>query len=459
MSGQHEDVTKVIPGNRAVHVHPFADLADTASPLTVFTRGEGAYVYTAEGRRLIDGVAGLWCVNIGHGRREMAAAIARQAEQLAYYSTFTTNTHPRVEEFAERLADVAPPGLGHAFFSSSGSAANDTAIRIAHHYFNRLGQPQRKMVITRDRAYHGSTFLATILTRVFREPLWDYELGFVKALSCPDPYRRPREMSIETFCDEAVAELERCILELGPENVAAFIAEPIMGAGGVIVPPPGYQRRTWETCRKYGVLYISDEVVTAFGRLGHLFASRDLFGIEPDLITCAKGITSGYVPLAATLISDKVMEVLRRPGSRFATGFTYSGHPVACAAALENLRIFEREKLCERVRRTGPAFQSALQGVANEELVGEVRGSHFMMAIELVADKSTRRSFNRDLYVSGIVARHCFEMGLVARAVLPEVLLLSPTLILTEAEITATADILRESLRRTAADLVQSGHR
>ena len=436
-------------------LHPFTDLSQRrADGATVIARGDQVHVTDSDGRRYLDALGGLWCVNVGYGRSEMVEAIAEQTRQLPYYSMFDDLVTPPAANLAAKLAELAPANLNHVMFTTGGSTATDSAIRIIHHYFNRLGQPAKKNVISRDHAYHGSTYLAASMTSPAYHDGWDVESSFVHHISAPYVYRRPDGMSVEAFGAAAAAELEAKILELGPETVACFIAEPIMGAGGVIVPPAGYQRKTWEICRKYGVLYVSDEVVTAFGRLGHMFASEDMFGVTPDILCCAKGISSGYLPLGAALISDQIFEVISAPDGSFMHGFTYSGHPVCCAAGLKNIEILEREKICERVKRTGPLFEQALQSLADLPLVGDVRGSHFMMCIENVADKETRELFPAEVDVGKRIWRHCQARGLLVRP-LGHLNVLSPPLVLTEEQIVQIADTLRVSILATMDDLVR----
>jgi putrescine---pyruvate transaminase len=441
--------------DRAHVLHPFTDLSVLKTvDATVIAESDGAYIYDSDGQRYLDGLGGLWCVNIGYGRTEMVEAIAEQARRLPYYSSFDDLTNPPSAELAAKLANLAPGSLRHVLFGTGGSTATDTAIRIVHHYFNRLGQSNKKHVISREHAYHGSTYLAASLTGPAYHAGWDVETTFVHHIPAPYTYRRPAGMTVEEFCDVKVAELESRILELGPENVSCFIAEPIMGAGGVIVAPDGYQRRTWEICRRYGVLYISDEVVTAFGRLGHMFASEALFGVTPDILCCAKGITSGYLPLGATLISEQIYEVISEPGGKFFHGFTYSGHPVAAAAANKNIEILEREQICAAVRKNGPYFEAALQGLRNLPLVGDVRGSHFMMCIESVANRETKALLPDEVNVAKRIWAHCQRRGLLVRP-LGHLNVLSPPLILERSQIDTIAVILRESIEATADDLTR----
>jgi adenosylmethionine-8-amino-7-oxononanoate aminotransferase len=289
-------------------VHPWDNLQQVGqNQRTVVSRSEGIYIYDSDGNRLIDGPAGMWCVNVGHGRSEIAEAIAEQALAMPYYSPWGLATAPAAL-LADKLAELSPGDLNHVLFTTGGSTAVDSALRFVMFFNNYLGRPEKKHIISRANAYHGSTYLAASCSGKERDKSFlDFETGFVHHLPSPNPYRRPKGMSLEAFCDEKVTDLESKILELGAERVAAFIAEPILASGGVIIPPAGYHERCLEVCRRHDVLYISDEVVTAFGRLGHMFASEAVFGIVPDIITCAKGLTSGYQPLGAVLISDKVL--------------------------------------------------------------------------------------------------------------------------------------------------------
>ncbi|MBT4888810.1 MAG: aminotransferase [Rhodospirillales bacterium] len=443
--------------DRAHVIHSFSDLSALKEDnCTVMTGSDGIYVKDSDGNQFIDGIGGLWCVNIGYGREEMIEAIADQLRQIPFYSSFTNLTNAPSVELASKIASLAPGNLNRMFFGTGGSMANDTAVRIAHHYFNRIGKPEKKHIISRQHAYHGSTYMAMSMTGPIYHTGWDVENNIVHHVSAPYSYRRPDGMSMSEFCDSLIAELEAKIVDLGAENVAAFIAEPLMGAGGVIVPPPGYQRRTWDVCQKYGVLYISDEVVTAFARLGHMFASKDMFDVQPDILVCAKGISSGYQPLSATLISDDIYEAISAPGGAFYHGFTYSGHPAACAAGLKNIEIMEREDICGRVKKTGPYFEKMLNGLCDLDIVGEVRGSHFMMCIENVANKDTKELLPMEADVGKRVHKHCQARGLIVRP-LGHLNILSPTLILEESDIDQMGEILRASIKATMDDLSKEG--
>jgi adenosylmethionine-8-amino-7-oxononanoate aminotransferase len=441
-------------------IHPFTHFPTFQKEgALVIAEGEGAYVFDADGKRYLDGIAGIWCVNVGHGRAEIADAISEQARQLAFFNTFVDVTNPPAAELAAKLAEVAPANLNRVFFDTGGSAANDTTVRTIHFYFNRLGKPSKKKLISRVNAYHGSSYLTMALSgKTEDHEGFDIPKDLVYYVSCPDAYRRAAGTTIDEFCDQLVAELEAKILELGPENVAAFFAEPIMGAGGVIVPPPGYHRRTQELCKRYELLYVSDEVVTAFGRLGHMFSSEPAFGLQPDVITSAKGLTSGYVPLGASIFSDEIYEVISTDEDYpwFNHGFTYSGHPVACAAALANIEIIERDRICEHVRELGPYFEKRLASLESLPLVGDVRGSHFMLCVENVADKEARELLPASVEIGKRIAGHCQQRGLIVRP-MGHLNVISPPLILTRDQIDELVDILGESIRATADDLVREG--
>lgn len=428
-------------------VQSFADLdaLKQDGARTVIVGGDGAFVTDSEGNELIDGIGGLWCVNAGHRRREIIDAITEQLETLDFYSTFYNFTHPAAAALAAKLAELAPGPLNKVHFANSGSVANDSAVRILHHYYNRLGQPKKKQVLSRHGAYHGSTHLAIAMTTPLYSDGWDKAEGLVHHLRCPHHWREGEGMTEAEFLDALIADARGKIEELGPETIACFIAEPIMGAGGIIVPPEGYHAAMGVLCRECEIKYISDEVVTAFGRLGHFFASKDVFDVQPDIITTAKGLTSGYQPLSATILSDEIHEVISEKGGLFLHGMTYSGHPAAAAAGLANIALMEREGIPERVRTTGKVFEGKLRGLADLDMVGEVRGSHFMMGIEFVKDKAAKTPFAPEDMIGLKVAQAAQKRGLIARP-LGNILILSPTLVMDEALIDRTAGILRAAI-------------
>ncbi|WP_231489491.1 aminotransferase [Billgrantia saliphila] len=442
-------------------IHPFTDFSlfhDNGCDL--ITDSDGIYVEDAHGNRFIDGIAGLWCVNVGHGRAEIGQAMAEQATRMAYFSTFNNLSNAPAAELAAKLAELAPAHLNHVFYSCGGSAANDATIRLVHYYFNRLGKPSKKSILSRNNAYHGTTYLTATLTGI-ESNNWDFDTldHLVTHLSEANLYRRPKGMSEAEYCDHLVEELEETIERLGAGNIAAFIAEPIMGAGGVLMAPRGYHARMQAVCRANEILYIADEVVTGFGRLGHFFASEAVFETQPDIINCAKGLSSGYAPLGATLISDAIYEVLgtpQRKGGVLSTGFTYSGHPVSCAAALKNIEIIEREGLCESVREVGPYLERKLKTLADHETVGDVRGDHFMMAIENVADKNTKELLPVEARVGDRVAAEAQKRGLIIRPV-GHLNILSPPLIWDRDVVDRVVAILDEAYTSTTASLRADG--
>ncbi|SHO57920.1 aminotransferase class III-fold pyridoxal phosphate-dependent enzyme [Vibrio quintilis] len=435
-------------------IQSFADLNGLKQKemLTVITGAEGYYVTDSHGNQLIDGIGGLWCVNAGHKRQEIIDAVHEQLNTLDYYSTFYNFTHPAAAKLAEKVARLAPGHLNHVYFANSGSVANDSAVRILHHYNNRLGRPGKKKILSRTGAYHGSTHLSVAMTTPAYSKGWDSASELVHHLLCPHYWRYGDNLSEAEFLDLLVADLEVNIHNTGAENIAAFIAEPIMGAGGVIVAPEGYHARMASVCAANDIKYISDEVVTAFGRLGHFFASEEVFGITPDIITTAKGITSGYQPLSATIISDEIHEVISGPGETFLHGMTYSGHPAAAAAGLANIALMEREQIPQQVRTTGKLFENTLKALSSLELVGEVRGSHFMTGIEFVKDKAAKTPFAEQEMVGTKVAQAAQRRGLIARP-LGNCLILSPPLTLDAPVIAAIGDILRESIVEVSSAL------
>ncbi|MBX2838621.1 MAG: aminotransferase [Gammaproteobacteria bacterium] len=435
-------------------IHAFSDLHSLQEDgaRTVISQAEGAYVFDEQGNRYLDGMAGLWCVNLGHGRREIIDAIAEQLRTLDYFSTFYNLTHPTAAQLAEKLAELAPGDLNRVYFGNSGSVANDSAVRTIHYYFNRLGLTKKKKILSRIGAYHGSTHLAIAMTTPLYRAGWDSADDLVHFLSNPCPYRRPEGMSEAEFGDFLIDELIRDIEKVGAERIACFIAEPIMGAGGVIVPPDGYHQRAANVCADNDILMISDEVVTSFGRLGTMFASKSVFGIQPDVICTAKGLSSGYQPISATILSDKIYEVVSSKDNKFLHGMTYSGHPACCAAALANIEIMEREDLCGHVSTMGPVFEQSLKGLIDLPIVGDVRGSHFMIGIEFVENKDNRDPFEESVLIGHRVANYAQRKGLIVRP-LGHMIVLSPPLILNGSEIDFVADVLRESIKLVIDDL------
>jgi len=366
-------------------LHPFTNHDEMHAVGThILTEGKGVWLHDQNGRRLLDGLAGLWCVNVGYGHPELIAAATRQMERLCYYPSFFNSTTEPAIQLAARLSELAPARLNHVMFSSSGSEANETALKLVRAYWKLKGEPKRTKVITREFAYHGVTLATASMTGLpscqtpFDLPL----AGFIQ-VPAPHPYAANREADPDGYARWCLEETERVIQHENPETVGALFAEPVQGAGGVIVPPRGYIAGLRSLARKYGILFVADEVITAFGRLGAWFAS-DLWDLDPDFMCLAKGLTSGYLPLGATMVADEIADVLIH-GGYLAHGFTYSGHPASCAVALANIAVIEKERLVERVRDdVGPYFQKKLRAFEGHPAVGEIRGCQFIGAVELV---------------------------------------------------------------------------
>lgn len=400
-----------------MHFTRMSSYADHDVPVIV--RGEGAYVYDSKGRRYLDGLAGLFVSMVGHGRTEIADAAARQAKELAYFPLWSY-AHPRAIELAERLANLAPGDLNRVFFTTGGSEAVESAWKLARQYFRAIGQPGRYKVISRDIAYHGATMGALSITglpaiKAAFEPLVP---GSVRVPNT-NFYRAPEHGDDhEAFGRWAADEIERAILREGPESVAAVYLEPVQNSGGCFPPPPGYFQRVREICDRHGVLLVSDEVICAFGRLGHYFGA-DRYGYLPDIITVAKGMTSGYAPIGAMIVSDRVIEPFLKDTTTFLHGITFAGHPVSCAVALANLDVFEKEDLLGHVRANEDAFRATLSKLTDLPIVGEIRGDGYFYGIELVKDKTTRETFDDDeseRLLRGFLSGALFEAGLICRA-------------------------------------------
>lgn len=419
----------------AHHLHPFTDhKALHQEKIRIITGADGVYLTDAEGHRILDGMAGLWCVNAGYGRRELIEAATRQLEALPFYNTFfKTATMPAIA-LAARLTALAPGDLNHAFFACSGSEAVDSALRMARTYWISQGRPEKRIIIGREYGYHGSTILgASAGGMVAMHRQAGCEPDFVHVMP-PYGYGYGGQMGPEEFGRYAAGKLAEKIDEIGAERIAAFIGEPIQGAGGVIIPPETYWPEINRICRENDILLIDDEVICGFGRTGRMFGS-ETFGIAPDLMTLAKGITSGYQPLSAVLVGDRVADVLINETGEFHHGFTYSGHPVACAVALANLDILAREKLASRAATMGALLRSKLDAALGDHpIVGEIRNAGLIGAIELVADKRTRRFFEKRGRVGTICRDFCFGNDLVMRAV-RDTMVFAPPLTISFSEI------------------------
>jgi putrescine aminotransferase len=441
--------------DRRHHLHPFTNPVELASGarLRIITRAAGCWLWDSEGNRILDGMAGLWCVNVGYGRPELVEAARRQMTVLPYYNTFFQCSTPAAIELAARLAELAPPGFERVFFTNSGSEANDTAVKLVRFFWNLMGRPQKKTIIGRAFGYHGVTLATASLSGLAAmHPQSDLPLPGFEHVQAPYWYAEGGTLSPEEFGLQAAQALERRILELGPETVAAFIGEPIQGAGGVIIPPEGYWAEVQRICRAHDVLLIADEVICGFGRTGRWWGS-ERFDITPDLITVAKGLSSGYLPIAALLVGARVGDALVAAGQEWTHGFTYSGHPVCAAVALENLRLIEEEGLHERASGPlGAYFASALATLADHPLVGEVRSCGLIAALELVADKAARRPYPPARRVGLACRDRSVEHGLVMRAV-RDVMVLAPPLVITEAEIDDLVTRARAALDQTVSDL------
>jgi putrescine---pyruvate transaminase len=419
----------------------------------IITHAEGCYITDGNGVRLLDGMAGLWCVNVGYGRDELAEVAAEQMRELSYYNTFFKTATPPAVMLADKVASVAGGQLSHVFFNSSGSEANDTVLRMVRHYWTLKGEPSRKIFISRWNAYHGSTVAGASLGGMkYMHVQGDLPIAGIEHVRQPYWFGEGFGQDPEEFGADCANAIEERILAVGPENVAAFIGEPVQGAGGVIMPPPGYWPRVEAICRKYGILLIADEVICGFGRLGHWFGHHH-FGFTPDIISMAKGLSSAYLPISATAVSSAIVEVLKTGGD-FVHGFTYSGHPVCAAVALRNIEIIEREDLVARTRDiSGPALTHALARLKDHPLVGEVRNLGLLGAVEIVSEPGTNKRFTGKEGVAGPIVRDmCIKNGLMVRGI-RDTIVMCPPLIISETQITDLVDILERSLNEAMAPL------
>jgi len=456
MTYQNYSLKQLQAIDAAHHLHPFTDHNELrAAGTRMIVRADGAYIYDSEGNAILDGMAGLWCVAVGYGRRELAEVAYEQMLELPYYNSFFKCSTPTPVLLAQKLAELAPKSVNQVFFGSSGSESNDTALRLVRHYWALEGKPGKNIIISRKNAYHGSTVAGVSLGGM--EHMHGQLGGAVpNIVHVMMPYAfelaEPGE-SDEAFGLRAAKAVEDAILDAGPENVAAFIGEPVMGAGGVKIPPKNYWAEIQRICRKYDVLLMLDEVITGYGRTGNWFAAQT-YGIEPDTITTAKALTSGYLPLSALLVGDRIASTLVEKGGEFYHGYTYSGHPVACAVGLRNLEIIEREGLVERVRTdTGPYFEQALkERISGHPLVGETRAIGLMGAIEIVKDKATRQRYLPSGSAAVVVRDHAIANGLMLRAT-GDTMILSPPLIWTRETIDLACDRILKSLDLALADL------
>ena len=449
--------------DRAHFLHPFTDFKDLASRgARVITRADNIYVWDSDGHKMLDAMSGLWCVNIGYGRQELADAAYQQMLLLPYYNSFFQTTNVPAMQLAAKLAALAPDVGGrsfkHVFYSSSGSESNDSNVRMVRRYWDLLGQPQRKVIIGRVNGYHGSTLAGASLGGMSgMHAQGDLPIPGIVHIGQPYFYElgQPGETTAE-FGLRAASWLEGKILALGPDKVAAFIAEPVQGAGGVIIPPDSYWPEIQRIVDKYGILLISDEVICAFGRLGHWFACEK-FGYRPDLITFAKAVTSGYIPLGGVMVGNRVAAVLIEQGGEFNHGYTYSGHPVACAVALANLDLMEKENLPGRVKNDiGPYLAKRFAELGEHPLVGLAETCGFMAGLVLTKNKATHEAFKPELGVGMLCRSHCFRLGLIMRAV-GDRMIIAPPLVMTHAQIDEMIALIRSCLDATLADLKAAG--
>ena len=447
--------------DRAALIHPMTDLQrHQAEGPVVITRGDGVRVFDESGAAYIEGVSGLWSISLGFSQPRLAAAAHRQMLALPSYHLFRHKTHEAAITLAEKLLAIAPGAMSKVFFANSGSEANDTAVKLAWYYNNALGRPGKKKIIGRTGGYHGITVASGSITGLARNHA-DFDIplpGFLH-LSCPHYWKAAQPGETEAaFADRLAAELEAMIEREGPGTIAAFFAEPVMGTGGVIIPPAGYFERVQAILRRHDILFIVDEVITGFGRLGAMFGS-ELFGIEPDMVTCAKGLSSGYLPISAVMMNEAIWQACYGQSGKlgvFGHGFTYSGHPVTTAVALETLAIYEELDIVGHVQAVAPVLQNGLRQFAGHKLVGEVRGMGFIGALELVADKEQRRSFPAAANIGLFIEQRCHAHGVILRA-LGDTLGVAPPLVATQSDITEILRVIGVALDETLAHVEAQG--
>lgn len=428
----------------------------------IMSSGKGIYLQDSKGQELIDAVAGLWCVNVGYGRKELADAMQESALNMGFYHTFSgMSNHPQMA-LAEQLMEKVPTSLSKVFFGSGGSDGNDSLIKLIWYINNVRGKPEKKKIISRWQAYHGTSVATASLTGLpsFHQA-FDLPINHILHTGSPDYFRHAQEGESERgFSNRRAAELESLIEQEGPESIAAFIAEPVLGAGGVVTPPEGYFEAIQSITKKYDILFVADEVVSGYGRLGRWFGS-EVYGIEPDMMTTAKGLTSGYFPMSAAFMSDEIWQLVREGSKKygnFAHGYTYSGHPVGAAVALANLDIIENENLVEQAGRVGNYFKQQLtRRFEGDDFVAEVRGKGLIAAVQLVQDKTSKTFFDKSTKIAQAVAQECYKNGLIARP-LPSVdsIAFSPPLICMEEDIDKIVDRFELSLRPVMAKYKQA---
>ncbi|MCH8037750.1 MAG: aspartate aminotransferase family protein [Proteobacteria bacterium] len=445
----------------ASHLHPYTNARrhETEGPM-VIVEGKGIYVYDDQGKEYIEGLAGLWSTALGFSEERLVQAAAAQMRKLPYYHSFAHKAPMPTIELAAKLIEIAPVPMSKVFFANSGSEANDTVIKMVWYYNNALGRPDKKKIISRIKGYHGVTVATASLTGLpFNQRDFDLPIANILHTSCPHHYRFGRDgESEEDFATRCAAELEQLILDQGPETIAAFIGEPVMGAGGVIVPPRTYWAKIQAVLEKYDVLLIDDEVICGFGRTGNLFGCQT-YGIKPDIITVAKALSSSYLPISAVLISDQVYQTIADNSAKIGTfghGYTYSGHPVPAAVALETLKIYEERDIVGHVRQVGPRLQAGLRRYADHPMVGEVRGVGLIAAVELVADRAGKVSFDPPGRVGGYFAERAQAHGLIIRNLM-DTIAFCPPLIITEDQIDSLVERFARALDDTASWVENEG--
>ena len=437
------------------HLHPFTDhkALQEEGGSRIITRAEGIYLWDSEGNRMLDGMAGLWCVNVGYGREELAKVAHDQMLELPFYNNFFKSTHPPAIELSQKLAEITPEGLNRVFYTNSGSEANDTVLRMVRRYWELQGQPDKQVVISRKNAYHGSTVASGSLGGMKAiHSQGGLPIPGIVHIDQPYWFGEGGDTDPDAFGKQRAALLEEKILELGVDKVAAFIAEPVQGAGGVIIPPASYWPAIKAICEKYGILLVVDEVICGFGRTGEWFGSQ-YFDLKPDLMPIAKGLSSGYLPIGGVMVSDKVADVLVAKGGEFFHGFTYSGHPVAAAVALANIDILQREGIVDNVRdHTGPYLAEKWATLADHPIIGEARTLGLLGAMEIVKDKQTRERFGEPGETGTVCRDICFKNGLVMRAV-GDTMIISPPLVMSCEQIDELVSLARRCLDQTAEAL------
>lgn len=436
--------------DQAHHLHPFTDFQDYAEHGgRIFSRAEHVYIYDSEGHRMLDGMSGLWCCNLGYSQQSITEAIYAQLQELPYYNNFFQCSNQPAAELASALVDVTPAQFNRVFFTNSGSEANDTNLRLAHRYYQLQDKPEKKLIISRKNAYHGSTIAAASLGGMGPMHKQSNGLDYVHHIEQPHWFEVAPDEDPDEFGVRVARQLEEKIDELGEANVAAFIAEPVQGAGGVIVPPDSYWPEIQRICNERDILLIADEVICGFGRTGKWFGS-ETYGFEPDLMTFAKAVTNGYIPLGGVMVSDKIADVLLAGGGEFAHGLTYSGHPVACAAGLETINVLRRTGIIEKAASDiAPHFQNRLNELADHRIVGQVRGQGMFAAVELVADKQSRERLAPEAAGALFCRNTANEIGLMVRQT-GDAMITAPPLVCSIEEIDFLVDTLAQALDRTA---------